>query len=292
MKTATLTDHARRIARAMALLAERVDAPPSLEEMAGVAAFSPCHFHRAYRSLTGETPAETLARLRLSRAAVVLIKSDAPMAKVAKGAGYGSVAAFNRAFREAHGLPPGAYRAAGGIGSPKQEEEAMHHVRMIDWPAMTLAVLDHRGPYDDIGAVFDRLIAWGTARGLIEEATRFVALYWDDPKSVPDADLRAVAGFAVPADTAVSDGVRLVGVPAMHCAALRFKGPYAELEGAYDWFYGTWLPGSGEAPADQPMMEEYLNDCRSLPPQEWLTDILMPLKARVPAIPQQAELLP
>jgi AraC family transcriptional regulator len=25
-------------------------------------------------------------------------------------------------------------------------------------------------------------------------------------------------------------------------------------------------------------MEEYLNDCRTLPPAEWLTDVLLPLR--------------
>jgi len=279
MKTITLTDHARRIARAMALLADRIDDPPSLDALADAAAFSPYHFHRAYRMLAGETPAETLARLRLSRAAVALLKTDAPMAQVAPGAGYGSVAAFTRAFRDAHGIPPGAYRAQGGIGT----EDSMHKIRHTELPAMTLAVLDHRGSYDHVGPVYDRLSAWAAARGLIGAATRFIALYWDDPSSMPDGELRSAAGLTVPAGTPVSDGVRLIEVPAMRCAALRFQGPYAELEGAYDWLYGTWLPGSGEEPADHPMMEEYLNDPRRLPPSEWLTDVMMPLKARVTA---------
>ncbi len=281
MKTVTLTDHARRIARAMALLAERIDDPPSLEELAEAAAFSQYHFHHAYRGLVGETPAETLARLRLSRAAAALLKTDAPMAQVARGAGYGSVAAFTPAFRDAHGIPPGAYRARGGIGSPK--EDSMYQIRHTDLPAMTLAALDHRGPYDDISTVFDRLLAWGAARGLLAEQARYIGLYWDDPKSMPAAQLRSAAAITVQPGTPVSDGVRLIEVPAMRCATLRFQGPYAELEGAYDWLYGTWLPGSGEEPADHPMIEDYLNDCRTLPPSEWLTDVMMPLKVRVPA---------
>ncbi len=283
MKPATLTAQARRIARAMALLAERVDDPPSLDELADAAALSRWHFHRAYRVLAGETPAETLTRIRLSRAAAALLKTDAPMAQVARGAGYASIEAFTRAFREAHGIPPGAYRAQGGIGSPREEENTMHSIRITEQPAMTLAVLDHRGPYDLIGPVFDRLMAWAGARGLINDGSRFIGLYWDDPKSVPDAELRSAAGITVPPGTALSDGVRLVQMPATRCAALRFQGPYAELEATYDWLYGTWLPASGEEPADHPMMEDYLNDCRSLPPAEWLTDVLMPLRARIMA---------
>jgi AraC family transcriptional regulator len=74
IKTATLNDHAARISRAVRHLSERLERTPSLEELAGVAAFSPCHFHRVYRAMMGETPAETLTRLRLSRAAAALIR--------------------------------------------------------------------------------------------------------------------------------------------------------------------------------------------------------------------------
>lgn len=275
LKTQTLTDHARRIARAMAHLAERPDRTPSLEELASVAAFSPYHFHRAYRALAGETPAETLARLRLSRAAAALLKTDAPIAQVAREAGYGSVPAFTRAFREALGVPPGAYRARAGIGMAVKEDEM--EVILTATPAMHLAMLPHTGPYEAIGPAFDRVMAWAGARGLIGPDTRFIALYLDDPTSVPDAALRAKAGITVPPGTVLEPGMEAVELPALRCARLRFQGPYSELEAAYDTLYGEWLPASGEEPADLPCFEEYLNDCRTLPPAEWLTDIFLPL---------------
>lgn len=289
-KTRTLTDHAARIARAMAHLAAHPDRTPSLAELADIAAFSPWHFHRAYRSLTGETPAETLTRLRLSRAAAALIKSDAPMARIAAAAGYGSTAAFTRAFREALGIPPGAYRARaaiGGaipstaaIGSAITEEDSMNDIIIVETPAMHLAALPHRGSFDAMGAVFDRLSAWAAARGLIHEGTRFIGIYPDDPHSVPEAELRSQAALTVPPGTPLDPGMEVVELPALRCARLRYQGPYAELEAVYDRLYGEWLPQSGEEAGGFPVFEEYLNDCRTLPPSEWLTDILLPLKPR------------
>lgn len=279
-KTSTLTDHARRIARAMAHLAERPDRTPSLDELAAVAAFSPWHFHRAYRALTGETPAETLARLRLSRAAAQLIRSDAPMAEVARAAGYGSVAAFTRAFREAHGVPPGAYRQRAGIGAPLAEEGAAQEVAIVEIPALHLAALLHRGGCGAVQLAFDRLNAWAAARGLTGPATRYVAIYYDDTGSVPEAEWRTHAGLTVPPGTPLEPGMEVLDTPPLRCARLRYRGPYAEMEAAYDWLYGTWLPASGEAPADHPVVEAYLNDPRALPPAEWLTDILLPLQRR------------
>jgi AraC family transcriptional regulator len=66
-------------------------------------------------------------------------------------------------------------------------------------------------------------------------------------------------------------------------ACIVHKGPYAELENAYRWLYHLWLPHSGEEPGDQPVVEEYLNNPRELPPAEWLTEIRLPLKSETPA---------
>jgi AraC family transcriptional regulator len=278
IKTNTLTDHASRISRAVHHLSERLERTPSLEELAGVAAFSPYHFHRVYRAMMGETPTETLTRLRLSRAAAALIRTEQPMARIARKAGYGSVAAFTRAFREAHGLPPGAYRQRAGIGAILEQD--MTEVTFTQLPAMDLATLRHHGAYTEIGGAFERLSAWAGGRGLIGPQTRFYGLYWDDPHTVQVDQLRSRAAMTVPEGTPLGDGVDPLSLPALRCARLRFQGPYSELEAAYDRLYGEWLPASGEEPADQPALEHYLNDCRILPPSEWLTDILLPLKDR------------
>ena len=68
-------------------------------------------------------------------------------------------------------------------------------------------------------------------------------------------------------------------IAASTVARLVHKGPYADLDVAYAWLYHNWLPQSGREPGDAPCFEEYLNDPRSLPPQEWLTAVNLPLKA-------------
>jgi AraC family transcriptional regulator len=285
----TQHDYGRRIARAIALIAADPARSPGLEELAAAAAFSPYHFHRIYREITGETPAETLARERLSRAAVLLVRDALPVAAVAKRCGYGSAAAFTRAFRAAYGTPPAAYRDSGGIGAglpaptSDPKETGMFDIEIRHEPALRLAALPHRGPYAEMGTVFDRLMAWAAARRLIGPETRFLGLYHNDPATVPARDLRSDACLTVPAGVEGSDGVRILDLPASRVAVLVFKGPYAELEGAYSWLYRDWLPASGEEPADQPPREDYLNDPRGLPPAEWLTAVMLPLRERVTA---------
>lgn len=284
-KPPTLRDYAGRVARVMAWLADHPGREPALEELAAIAAFSPCHFHRIYRLLAGETPAESLARARLQRAATALLQGPAPVAAVARQAGYGSAAALTRAFRAAYGLPPATYRRQGGIAAFRppshptvQTETSMFEVTLRQQPPLHLAVLPHRGPYASIGERFATLGALAAGHGMEGPETGWFGLYHDDPETVPPALLRSAAGFTLAPGATPPAPATLHHVPATRVAALRFRGPYAELEPAYAWLYRDWLPGSGEEPADLPVMEQYLNDCRALPPAEWLTDILIPLK--------------
>lgn len=283
-KNPTLRSYEQRVARVMAHLAAHPGREPVLEELAAIAAFSPCHFHRIYRLMAGETPQETAMRLRLHLAAATLLKTPETVARTARQAGYGSVAAFTRAFRAHFGVPPAAYRRLGGIGpslrtTKPTENHSMFEVTLRESPPMRLAALPHRGPYDRIGTCFDRLGALAQSTGLSRPETRWIGLYYDDPHSMPAAELRSEAAFTLPEGTEAPAPATLRLVPAQRLAVLRFQGPYAELEGAYDWLYRTWLPNSGKEPADAPCMEDYLNDRRSLPPAEWLTEILLPLRS-------------
>ncbi len=91
---------------------------------------------------------------------------------------------------------------------------------------------------------------------------------------------RSAACLSVDGDIKPEGDVRVLDLAGGRHAVLLHKGPYAELNKAYAWLYGTWLPQSGEEAADRPVHEEYLNNPRDLPPAEWLTQICLPLATK------------
>jgi AraC family transcriptional regulator len=285
MTDARTADHARRIERAIDYIDARLDGEIRLDDLAAAACLSPFHFHRLYRMATGETPADTLRRRRLQRAAGELALGQLPIAKIAKHAGYGGLAAFGRAFAAAFGVAPAAYRKRGAktaplSANPLDKESVMYDVEIRDLPAHRVAGIRHEGPYQEIGGTFERLMVRAGALGLIGPETLFVGVYYDDPGTVAAKDLRSDACISVPGGFAGAEDLRVFDLAGGRHAVLRFQGPYSELEKPYNWLYRDWLPGSGEIAADRPPFEIYLNDCRVLPPPEWLTDICLPLAAK------------
>lgn len=288
-KSRTTLDYSRRIERVVAHIGAHLDEPLELETLAGIACFSPHHFHRIYRGLMRETVADTLRRLRLHRAAGDLIQSARPMGEIAARAGYGSVAAFTRAFSAVYGTPPATYRrqfvkrgAASPVTSasqPDTEENAMYDVDFRTTQNLRLAAISHHGAYMQIGTAFERVFAWASGRGLMTPATRSIGVYYSDPHTVPVADLVSEAGITVGPEVMGEGDVHILDLAGGRHAVITHKGSYSELERAYTWLYRSWLPQSGLEAANRPCFEEYLNDPRTLPPAEWLTAIYLPLLA-------------
>jgi AraC family transcriptional regulator len=257
-KPLTVLDYSRRIERVIDHIGAHLDEPLDLERLAAVACFSPYHFHRIYRAITGETVADALRRLRLHRAAGELVEGHPDIAGIARRAGYGSVAAFTRAFHAGYGIPPATYRRQGRLVPPAlatATETAMYEVSIRDLPPVRLAALRHSGSYTEIGTTFERLFAWAAGRGLMGPQTRSIGVYYDDPDGTPAPALRSDAGISVGPDVVLDNGMRILEVPGGRHAVLHHKGPYAELNKAYRWFYREWLPASGEQCADHPIRE-------------------------------------
>ncbi len=107
----TRREYAARINRVQDYLAAHLQDELDLETLAEVAGFSPWHFHRVFRGMTGETLAAFTQRLRLQAAANRLINSPREkVSTVAYDCGFSSPSNFARAFKRHFGLSAGEFR--------------------------------------------------------------------------------------------------------------------------------------------------------------------------------------
>jgi len=86
------------------------DAGLDVAQLARAAGCSRWHLARRFAETFGIGPAAYVLELRLRTAQRLLAASDAPLAEVARGAGFGDPLHFAHAFRRHVGMPPGAFR--------------------------------------------------------------------------------------------------------------------------------------------------------------------------------------
>ena len=277
-----MSRNADRILRVIAYIHDNPAGDLSLDALADVAAMSRFHWHRLYRAATGETCAAAVKRLRMHRAATLLVETELPAAEIGAQVAYPDPASFSRAFSNVFKMSPSAFRAAGRLPIDTTTiaigDKIMHDVEIRSVPPRRLAAMEHRGAYPEIARAFQSLYAMLGARNMFHQVGSGVAVYFDDPAAKPAEALRSLAAVELKEDAVAPDGTLERDLPGGRCAVLTYKGPYAGLPAVYDYLYGTWLAGSDEAPGDHPSYEVYLNDPTNTAPEDLLTEVCVPLR--------------
>lgn len=107
-------DATQRVRQSIKQMQHRPDAPLDVAQLASLANLSPSHYATLFRRLTGDSPKAYLQRLRLHRAARLLLTTDESVAAIARQTGYPDPLYFSRIFRRVHGVPPSEYRTGAG----------------------------------------------------------------------------------------------------------------------------------------------------------------------------------
>ncbi len=272
-----------RINRVSQYLHEHIDEPLDLDRLAEIACLSRFHWHRIYRAIQGETAAQTLKRVRMTRAGFDLAEGTLSLDAVARRCGYPNQRSFSRAFTDAYGVPPGKYRSSGGHSRYTQTahkvSNPMYTVEIETLPSRTIAGVLHKGSYQRIGESFEKLVGLAATRGLMADVRGMVGVYYDDPMATPEEELRSRAAFIVADDANIQSPLEAEKLESGSYAVLTHKGPYSDLPSAYDWFYSVWLKDRDLPLRAAPPYEDYLNNPREVPASELVTKVCVPVAA-------------
>jgi AraC-like DNA-binding protein len=112
----------------LAALVSVLDAHPgrpwTVESMARVAHLSRSSLGERFRRELGRSPAQVLREVRMRHAREFLAGTNRPIQQIAFTVGYGSAAAFSRAFSAYHGSSPQAWRSRPGAAQRPEADAA------------------------------------------------------------------------------------------------------------------------------------------------------------------------
>lgn len=294
LKPGTRDAHQRRIERAVALIEQAIvrgEDPPELSRLAEAASFSPFHFHRVYRAMTGETSGQTVARLRLLQGLRLLASAEHTVTDAALAVGYQTPQAFTRAFRQSVGGTPSELRAQperlwreiDRLSHPAESDEsaavAPLRVEVVSVDPFQVVALRVTGAYPEQNQGYGRLFGWAAQNGLLDSLRGLYGVAWDDRRDVPPQACAFDCMLALGADFQLEPGgdIRAMRLGGGRYARVRHVGAFDGLEALTDALLARWLPDSGETLRDAPLHHEYLDDPDEVPEALLRTDIYLPL---------------
>ncbi|HPN29998.1 MAG TPA: GyrI-like domain-containing protein [bacterium] len=222
------TEYILRVNRVVDYINYNISENFTLEKLAGIANFSPFHFHRIFKTVTGESLYSFIRRVRLERAANMLVFKNDSITGIAFNCGFSSSSVFAYAFREHFGCSAGDYRGKNSIYansknskniskdskdksskmsynnrklSGKQNNPEKHiklNVIVKNFEDMKVCYIRHIGDYFKIRKTWDKLCVWAGARNLLIENAKYIGLYYDNPEITDENKLRYDACITIP----------------------------------------------------------------------------------------------
>lgn len=291
----TILDYRKRINLAMQYIQEHAGEVLEVKTIADVASFSPFHFHRIFAACVGETLADYIKRIRMKKAASLVI-AGCKIEDVAHQTGYGSSSAFGKVFRETYGIVPSVFKKVteGGtwehptmISNSKSKTLINDPPRIIEEPARTLLFI--RKPICKIGFMNENI--GKAANAAFESWFHILDLY--RLRSTVSKKLGVIrgthsitqpwyydAGVVLAEDVfvlAAQDEIQRCEIAAGKWAVFLHKGPYNTLWQTWNWIFRYWFWKSGMAYRNSISHEVYLNYKQVSSQKDYLTEIYIPI---------------
>ena len=302
-------EYRARINRVMDYVDRHLDATLDLASLAGIAHFSPFHFHRIFTMMTGETPADYVQRLRVERAASWLQNDPrTPITEIAEACGFGSVSLFSRSFRARYGMTASKFRLCepaiyshNGLryskngqllsknGKPAFDFDAQlcpvklqnlilmdAKIEIKEMPEIRVAYIRYLGPYNQIGRAYEKLMKWAGPRGLIRPGAKTITVYQDDPAVTAIEKVRQDACITLTDDVEVGGEIGKAVIPGGKYAVGRFQVDPKGFEKAWNTMC-LWLADNGWQYNGSPY-ELYHNSLEEMVHERFDVEICIPVK--------------
>jgi effector-binding domain-containing protein len=116
--------------------------------------------------------------------------------------------------------------------------------------AQTVACIEHKGSYDEIGRVHHQLFGWAHRAGVTPVGPAFTC-FLAAPDKLDWTASRFEVCIPVLKGTAGGGHVRVKGLPATDVVSVVVRGPYAEMPAHYPELL-AWMSVEGETPVGPP----------------------------------------
>ncbi len=220
-------------------------------DLATSAGFSRFHLARLFHQTAEETLEQFLRRIRLERAAYMLLNSDLRVFQIARGSGYRSPEAFSRAFRQAYGcLPTEAKQCIDDWEIPSASnlhwnadwvltsQGNRYDDQVISMPARMACVFRTVGDYALLSESWNQLLE--SYKAAVPNNAKFVTIYHDNFLSHPVCrTMTADIGWLCPPDVQPPSGMRRKLIPTGSYAATRWVDR-AERTDAWSYMLGRY----------------------------------------------------
>ncbi|MCT4620062.1 MAG: AraC family transcriptional regulator [Marinisporobacter sp.] len=274
----------------------------SIGKLAEIAWFSSFHFQRIYRQITGESLYSYIKRLRLEKAAfLLLVNKRKSIQDIALSIGFSNQASFAKAFKGKFGMSASEFRCLNesgrlqGISSMDRKhistngkvyDEKIQYTRPIELSVKSMestkvVYVRHTGSYKGnsnlFEGLFSKLYAYTSSRNYIRNDSKWFVAYHDFGDLTMEEQLRLSVCMSTDEEVKIDSEFGSMILEGGKCAVGRFLVKPDEYQLAWNYMLSKWLPESGYVPDDRVFFEYYPPQKSLKNKEEKVVEIFIPI---------------
>ncbi|WP_044212517.1 GyrI-like domain-containing protein [Flammeovirga sp. OC4] len=296
-------EYKNRIDRVFEFISENIDADLSLNKVAEVACFSPFHFHRIFKFITGETLNEYVTRQRIEKSALDLLHQDEAITTIAYKYGFSDNSSYSRSFKKYFGVSPAGFKKENPYRHSKIRQlkskigqeypDYSKYICIIDhlkkWIFMNAKIeIKETQPFNAAGVThigvegienaFEKLVKWAIPKGIFNNPKAKMGRMFFDSFKVTAPDKVRMSAFLITEKPFEKEGeVSLLQVNKTKCIVARFEITQDEFEKSWTSLF-LWMNENGYKKSTENPFEIYQNDFREHPAQKFIVDFHIPIQ--------------
>ncbi len=296
------TDHQIRINRVFDHIESNLDADLPLAIIADIAYFSPFHFHRIFKAITGETLNEYITRRRIEKAALELLHKNVAVSEAGLKYGFNDNSSFTRAFKKFYGVSPTEFKkqnpnkfskirqlnSKNGQTYPDREQYLCALNKLKNWIQMNAKIeireisqMELVGVpalgHNNIAAAYEKLIRWAGPQSLLNANTKMLTVYHDSFKVTEADKVRVEACMVLNQPVKPTGEVKLGTITKGKFIVGSFEIVLDDFEKSWTSLF-IWMNENGYKKADRDIFELYHNNFNDHPEKKAIVDFYIPIK--------------
>jgi AraC family transcriptional regulator len=296
-------DYRNRINRVFQFIDEHLESDLSLNTVSQIAFFSPFHFHRVFKFVTGETLNEYVTRRRIEKSALDLLHNNIKATELAYKYGFSDISSFSRAFKKYYGVSPTEFKkdnpnrhskirqlkSKNGQDYPDYEKyiciinnlkkwtEMNAKIEIKETPQLNLAAVTHVG-VNGIENAFETLTKWAIPKGLLENPeTKMGRVFYDSFKVTAPDKVRMSIVLTTNEPFEAEGEINKLTIDKTKCIVGRFEITPNEFEKSWTSLF-IWMNENGYKKSVENPFEIYHNDYREHPENKFIVDLYIPVE--------------
>lgn len=209
-----MEEYKKRIVKIIQYIDNHLDTELTLEKVAAIGAYSPFHFHRVFKLITGETLQSYIIRKKIEKSAFYLaVKKYIGIKEIYLELGFADHSVFNKTFKKYYGKSPSEFRRSApesfhkilqtqsknGQVEPVFDQYLYHVENLLNWTEMNLKIKTIDLPQMNLASVmslgvanvepsYTVLIDWAQKKHLYpKDSVKMISVYHDSFKvTAPD----------------------------------------------------------------------------------------------------------